>query len=79
MGCCQARSPKMEEDFFTIGLCFIEKGTSKFDQCPYDKLVYRYMLSNDDYEDKDLHLALGISTKTLMIDNEVNACHDVAN
>ena len=37
------------------------------------------MLSNDDYEDKDLHLALGISTKTLMIDNEVNACHDVAN
>jgi len=61
MGCSQARSLKMEEDFYTISLCFIEKGTSKYDHCPYDKIVYRYMLSDKSYDSKDLHPALGIS------------------
>ena len=54
MGCCQARPPKMEEDFYTIGLCFIEKGSSKFDACPYDKIVYRYMIQNKLYQSIDL-------------------------
>ena len=61
----------MEEDFYTIGLCFIEKGTSKFDNCPYDKIVYRYMQQNKSYESNDLHPALGISTNTLMIDSSL--------
>ena len=50
MGCCQARSPKMEEDFYSIGLCFIEEGTRTFDNSPYDKIFLRYMQKNYPHE-----------------------------
>ena len=42
MGCCQARASKMQENFFTIGLCYIQQSERQFDECPLDKIVYRY-------------------------------------
>ena len=44
MGCCYAtRSNNAEEDFYTIGLNFIEEGTKQFDNCPLDKMIVKYM------------------------------------
>jgi len=62
----------MEEDFFTIGLCFIEEGTRQFDNCPYDKITYRYMKSKYSYYQlTDLQQAFAICPQTLNIDQSI--------
>ena len=52
MGCCPTKRLKLEDDFFTVHLQFIEIKTSnhldrpstsrQFDHCPVDRLVLNY-------------------------------------
>ena len=56
MGCCQARSPKLGEDFYTLSLQFVElkkagafphthqrSNVTVFDECPVDKISLRFL------------------------------------
>ena len=42
MGCCQMRNMKMDEDFNTVQICFVENNTQQTSS-PVDKIVYRYI------------------------------------
>jgi hypothetical protein len=42
MGCCQARPSKMEENFFTIGLCFLFTTEMQIQFKDIDKMTLRY-------------------------------------
>ena len=42
MGCCEARCLNLEQDFYTIGLCFIESNQRQFDDCPSDKIALKF-------------------------------------
>jgi hypothetical protein len=42
MGCCEARCLNLEQDFFTVGLCFIESNQRQFDDCSSDKIALMF-------------------------------------
>ena len=76
MGCCQARTPKLEENFFTVGLCFIQENESQFDRCPVDKVTYRFFQKYSKF-DTDLNIedAYLISDNQKSHDKYVNIAH----
>ena len=45
----------MQDNFFTIGLCYIQQSERQFDECPLDKIVYRYFQRYSQHN-KDMQL-----------------------
>ena len=46
MGCCEARGLKMEDDFHTISLSFVDQSSKQFDHCPIDKISLQFFKLN---------------------------------
>lgn len=65
MGCCEARGLKMEDDFHTISMSFVDQSSKSFDECPVDKLSLLFFRQNGVCAMKDF---LKIDPETMSID-----------
>lgn len=65
MGCCEARGLKMQEDFFTNSMNFIDSSSHQYDDCPIDKINLKFFELNGLGESKNIII---IDSATLEID-----------
>jgi hypothetical protein len=65
MGCCEARGLKLEDDFHSISMSFVDQSSKSYDLCPVDKISLLFLKQNGVIAIKDF---LKVDPETMSID-----------